>query len=546
MGCPLPAPLPTDGGTEAGASDAPETDGEVGTPTTDAATDALTTDSDATEAAESSSMGGDDGPTDADAPDAGEAGDSSASMSPDAGDADADAAEVWPTSTKCGDGIADPLSEECDDGQGSTTTGLRRTCSSDCRAIDVAAAIDMPGGAGKPLQGRTLGNGRHTLAGNELGLSVVTVEQELSPPRLSIASFELGGLALDPPTIVAQNPSTLIGSDPVIARAPGSGDVYIAYTDQSVGMMAVGAAYGDGNELGVALWKVTPGVAPTGLPQHANGSTDFSQFGPDMVWAGSALVVAWTDTAIGSQVHYRRFDGSLRALDMSDVRLSDPTANATNVALGARASDGAWAAAWLSASGGNVQLAANGNGASWLSEALLGGPSTAKPAIAPLDARHWLAVMVSETAPGGGLGANELRAVILDESAPGAVTTTVLPTVANPALEVNLVSFEGKLLLAWRESASAGDPNAEELFLRPLSWSVSGGLDTTAAAMPMPRTSAHQLGDQRLPGLAPMRWWPEGPMLGMAWDDYGGSVVGSGFMESVIVEIPAWPVRRVL
>ncbi|MGN5484573.1 hypothetical protein ACLJB4_09805, partial [Campylobacter coli] len=78
---------------------------------------------------------------------------------------------------------------------------------------------------------------------------------------------------------------------------------------------------------------------------------------PDIVWTGSQLVVAWTDTSSGSQVRYRRFTDSLVALDIADQTLSTITASEdSNVALSAR-DDGGWAAAWISASGGNAVVA---------------------------------------------------------------------------------------------------------------------------------------------------------------------------------------------
>jgi len=68
---------------------------------------------------------------------------------------------------------------------------------------------------------------------------------------------------------------------------PG-GKYAVAYTDFN----------GDGDELGIALRIVDPEIAPTGTPAHANATTIFSQYDPDVIATSSGLVLAWVDDSM--------------------------------------------------------------------------------------------------------------------------------------------------------------------------------------------------------------------------------------------------------
>ncbi len=162
---------------------------------------------------------------------------------PDVTDGDAGATEAeTPASTTCGDGVRDLTGlEECD----FATTSLRAICQS-CRSVDLLAlpapsAVD----AGVPLGKRSLGFGRHTVAGDPAGgFAVVFAEDK--PWRLLLTRFDSKGVASDVSTSFAADAAPLLAANPVIALAD-SGWV-TAWTDLSID--------GDG-----------PGIAPSPIRQ---------------------------------------------------------------------------------------------------------------------------------------------------------------------------------------------------------------------------------------------------------------------------------------
>ncbi|HEY4158151.1 MAG TPA: hypothetical protein VGM29_08635, partial [Polyangiaceae bacterium] len=95
------------------------------------------------------------------------------------------------TSVICGDGVRDPLTEECDDGLGSESD----LCSSRCQVTDALAAVGA-----QPAVARKLGEGRHPIAGSPGGFGVVFVEPDplepipnVTPPLVGLAVFDGGG-----------------------------------------------------------------------------------------------------------------------------------------------------------------------------------------------------------------------------------------------------------------------------------------------------------------------------------------------------------------
>src|SRR5262249_52866669 len=138
--------------------------------------------------------------------------------------------------------------------------------------------------------GRTLGEGRHPVAASEAGsFAVVFVETDANPLHLSLTTYSGQGVASDRFVSISEGSTPLFMSHPVVAAVP-KGGYAAAYTDFG----------GDGDELGVALRLMDPASAPSGSPMHANVTTAFSQYDPDLIASSTGLVAAWIDDSDAS------------------------------------------------------------------------------------------------------------------------------------------------------------------------------------------------------------------------------------------------------
>ena len=188
----------------------------------------------------------------------------------------------------------------------------------------------------------------------------------------------------------------------------------------------------------------------------------------------------------------------------------------------------------------------------WSIGPYLPGPAASKPALAELDATHLLVVYAEGTDPGdsGVANGSKLHVALLDIASPGAVTPLdVLPTSAMGLAQnqPNAVRVGGQVFIAWRTEAplgiDAGASNGEELWLKPIGWSGTA-LDLSAPEIPMPRSSSHRLGDQRLPALVAAPLGSMASELICAFDDLGkvfGNSEGNG---DVVVEAIPLPILR--
>jgi len=481
---------------------------------------------------------------------------------------DANAAPAPPVSVFCGDGIRDPLTEECDDGLGSAAD----LCSARCQVTDTLAA------AGAPLKvARRLGEGRHPIAGAPGGFGVVFVEPDpkvqipnVTPPLVGLAAFDAGG---EPrariPVSVGANP--LLSANPVVAALPGSPASYaVAWSDFN----------GDGNELGIALRRVSVSVAdgsklPTvGAPagaalsalQFANSGSAFSQYDPDVLAVGDSLVVAWTDSAdsdTAPDVRFRVFSSNSAGFtpQTADQTLSATSAFEGNVSLAAF--DASWAAAWRASTPDGhetIEIRDSGSGTRWSVGPHLPSNSADHPALADLGNGRLLVLYTVGTDPEatGTANVGKLRAAVLDRALRSVTAVDVTPSsaaLANPIVaesEPSLVSAGSTWYFAWRSAAQPGDANGDELWLRRVSAAGASSL-TLDAEQRLPRWPTGTPGDQRSPALfvaPPLTATPALPApapnggLLLAWDDYAKTAGASEGQPDVLTQFAPLPLLR--
>jgi len=442
------------------------------------------------------------------------------------------------TAQICGDGIRDPVREECDLGG---AVGARALCTSDCRVRDQLAVSQSFDGGVSP--GRTLGEGRHPIAVSATGsFGVAFVDVDAKPIRLALTSFSNTGIPSDMPVSISTGSTPLLMSHPVVAPVPG-GKFAVAYTEFD----------GDGDELGIALRLVDPAAAPSGKPAHANTTTVFSQYDADLIATTSGLVAAWIDDADAStspKLKYRTFGFDLTPTSGElPLAATSTTASEGDVALAAWGTS--WAAAWRADENGLETLRIRAGSTSWSIGTYLPGPVGSRPALAELDATHLLVAYVEGTDPAetGTANSSKLRVALLDTAAPGSVTPLDVPTSLRPGLsqdQPNAARAGNQVFIAWRSESPVGGtdaPNAEELWLKQIVWS-GATLDVSATEIPLPRSLQHRVGDQRRVALAGGPLAPVGGQLVSAFDDFG-KVFGAGEFEAdVVVEAIPVPLLR--
>ncbi len=442
----------------------------------------------------------------------------------------------------CGDGWRDPTAEECDDGLGNASA-TRRGCSTQCQVLDELAAWqtrpDRGTDGGLSNAPRALGMGRQPIAASDSTLGVVYLEPFSNPLTLSLATCGAKGAATGIINPFSTQSTVVDNSNPVVAGLP-CGQYAVAWADlDSEG----------GDELDIAISLVNPSVFPTSSPAHANTTTSFSQFDPDIVWTGSQLVVAWVDTsdaATQPDLRFRTFDGSFNPTS-AEQTLAGTADSEADVALATCA--GMWAAAWRDDANGLETVRVQAGTTSWtVGPAFLPAPDSAKPALTALDATHLLVVYAVgvDDADSGVASGSQIMAAVLDMSAPGA-PTTVLPVPANVAVGLDqsspaAVDVQGSVFIAWWTAAALGDPNGEQLWLKQVGWNGTS-LDLTAAEIPLPRWPQARLGDQELPALASSALPPGGALV-TGWNDFGGGIAAGEGQGDVVVELIPTPVLR--
>lgn len=425
----------------------------------------------------------------------------------------------------CGNGVVDP-GEDCDEG---ALANASTACSSLCRSRDLV----VPPPAALPDGGafqRVLGSARHAVAAgpNANGFAITYVESNPTP-HVAVRIFDADGVPVGAP-IVLESPA-LVDANPSIAAI---GNKYaLAWTTNA-----------RVDEQDVLLALVDPATAAITGPILANSTTVAAQYDADLVAIGSQIVVAWTDTSDpsnGPDVRYRAFDATtLTAASSGDLTIAATPAAEGSVALSPFGSG--FVAAWRDEQADGERLQVAGGAARWTIGPYVAGATGDRPAVVALDASHLLIAYSTNTDPtdSGTANVSALQAAVLDANARSA-TPLVTPTSSLGQDQPSAAVVRSTAFLAWHQTAATGDPLGEELWLKPLTWNGSS-LDTSTAAMPLPRWPVHQQGDQRQPALAASTI--AGGSLVMTWNDLGQTFGASEGQGDAVYELAPVPIAR--
>ena len=426
----------------------------------------------------------------------------------------------------CGDGWRDESTEECDDGDAG------ETCSATCRVNDVAVANAASDAS--TLQ-RSIAVGAHAVAAHASDFAAAVTTTDTGGTSLALYPFSSHGERLH--VVPFSDGSTALDtSNPVVAAMP-NGKYVVAWTDTG----------GDGDGQGVALRTVDPNAGTLGSLGHANTTTLVTQNAPDIVWTGSALVVAWADhsnLATGVDIKMRTFDASLVQI-APETPLAATTDDEADVSL--CAFEGSWAAAWRSFANGDetVRVRTSG-GEAWATIPFTPGPSDAPPALTELDAGHLLVAYTETIAldDAGPASTTRVRLAVLDLASSTVTPVDLGPaspaSASSPQASPRLARVGGRTFVSWWTAASTGDPNGEEISLAEVVWSANASI-SVKPAIPLPR--AHRIGDQRHPALTVMNGAPDGSLVA-AWDDLGQSLGGGQSRYDVVLEVAPIPMLR--
>jgi hypothetical protein len=435
----------------------------------------------------------------------------------------------------CGDGIRASALEECDLGVFNQNMA---TCSASCRVqdlLDVGYSV-----ASASHASRIFGAGRHPLATDPVGAitsAFVEVRDGVPSVEMSLVwgfgQSNVSGNRIS----FGEPPNVILGSDPVVA-VTGPGDIHytaLAFTD-------LGA---DGDQLGIALRRAKPSLNQAGPILHANTTTSFNQYDPDMIWTGSELVVAWADDsnlATGPDLKYRTFDAFLNPTS-NEQTLSSATDPEGDVVLTQFAAG--WAAAYRSFAGGLETIHVRAGTMEWTVGPFLPGPAQQKPDLAQLDATHLL-VAYAEGADLHDAGVPKearIRVAVLGTSSPGsAAPIDIFPMDGVSRDQLSLAVSDATIWLGYRESAVLGTPLGEEILARRLTWNGSS-LGFADGAIPIARDFGHRAGDQRRPSLA-IANLATSQVLVAAWEDLGRTFGGTELTGDLVIENIPLPLLR--
>jgi cysteine-rich repeat protein len=440
-----------------------------------------------------------------------------------------------PVSTTCGDGIRDPITEECDDGTGTTPAD---SCDLECRVEDVLLhPLPLPD-SGNPYLTRRLGLGRHPVAGGDSGFAVATVRTVPAPTTISVRAFDTKGV---PGAVMELSGNTIqSNTHPTLAAVPG-GKYALVYADNG----------GDGAGRGVALRILDPATQGIGPLVRVNSTTLGGQYDADVVWTGSELAIAWVDdsklTTQFLNTTIRTFSATGTATS-SEIALGTGPTSESDVSVAE--SNGSWAAAWRTSTGAGIPPVFNVRmgSTSWTTSPTSAGPADERPAVVGLDAGHVAVFFVDGT---GGPVTPRLRAALLDTATPGdtlsfPIEPLVEPYASDPSLyqmHVAAVRSGDEIFVAWRSEPVIGSTDIDDVWLKKIPWDSSGGtltLDLSSEEIPLPRAQAHWDNGQQRPSLAVMKL-PFESLLATAWDDYGrvfGPIEGQPDVVAELIPLP--------
>ena len=444
-----------------------------------------------------------------------DAGDVEPDVPPDTADAPPDG----PTGPNiCGDGWRDPLVEECDDGLDPSSVE-DRACTSTCLVVDRLASHDIDS------RERRLGIGRHPVAGGLHGHAVVTVQmtgEAGDEAHVALTAFSPVGVRLGESS---WGPVPL-DADPVVAALP-DGDYAVAYT----------AFDADGDGLGISLVRVSKDGTVVMHVGAANGTKLFSQRSADVLWTGNHLVVGWEDeSTIPRRVCTRRFDAQL--LPAGGETCTALAVPASRVSLATLQGQVVTSFRVDEEESSNYHVKLPGGGA-FVTDPFEPAASGESLALVDLDDSTMLAVYAD--------GQGQMIAAMFDGSGAALGEPTIL---GYPRGRPALAKTIDGVYLAWWEPAMAPDagdswdPAFDELWVQRLGWN-GVELDTSAEPLSLPRYVWHRPGDQVLPALASVPYWPTGALVA-AWTDLTATNFGMQAPHGdVVLELIPTPVLRI-
>lgn len=412
--------------------------------------------------------------------------------------------EPPPISVFCGDGIRDPVTEECDDPSASATDA----CTADCR-VQSLLGVEQTGTTSD--FSRALQGGQQAIGAAADGFGVAYV-QGVANPALFLSAFDVSGARVGAPVEVSMGSSVTAQADPAVVALGG----------QRFAVAWVGKPSGTGD---ILLRTVDLTSAPSLSPVvMAHDFTSGAQDQPALLSIGGELMVAWQDSL---DLKSRRFSAALAPL--SGVQpLAARSEFETSASLAPFA--GSWAAAWRVSLDTGERVRITAGNVTWETEILAPGPVGDRPAITELDASHLLVVLSA----GGPLqSASDIRYAILDTAAPGGVTTTRITPLTSPYADVtdldrkhpSVAVNQGRVYVGWQTASPLGSALGEEPFLQELSWSAATpGVLTAVQELPFVLNSP-RTGDQVSPQLTllPRRYFPA---LATVWIDASGQLQG--------------------
>jgi len=413
----------------------------------------------------------------------------------------------------------DPAIEECDDGNASDGD----LCSSACRVVDALLVPPAALGQEEIPRARRLGAGRHVVAPACEGFAAVFASDD----SVELAAFDRAGLLKQRVANLSGGSLPASAFDPVVAALPG-GRYAVAWNDFG----------GDGSERGIALVAIDPAGPAPAEPMFANSGRAFSQYDPDILRAGGEVVVAWTDDAsiaTGTDVRFRRFSRDLVPLG-DDEALAETEARESAVVLAEFGSS--WAAAWRALGTTGEITRVRAGGVEWEVGPHAASPAGEKPALVAIDEQRLILAFSSQ---------NAIDVAVLDTAAPGTSASVAVPPLVSGSASEPLLARTGEhVYLAWRSGAVPGDSDAEELWLKQITFTVNDGtttLDLSREEIPLPRTAAHQHGDQRAAALTVVGRGSDTAIAAL-WEDYGRGFGPGQAGPDVAIELAPIPFLR--
>lgn len=217
----------------------------------------------------------------------------------------------------CGDGVRDPDTEECDDGN----TSSADACTNDCRVHDVVVWPNPDPSATYPRHGHALGYGQNAVTSSTAVIAVAA--HDLDTGGIAIHAFDAHGGDTLTNRSPAMPASVHPADEPDAAIACADTVCAAVWTDLDV----------DGEDTGIAVARFDAANAGAGVTYRAANTTVVgAQQKADITWTGTAFVVAWQDESNEASqypytatpvVKHRTFDRDLNPTSSETVTFPD-------------------------------------------------------------------------------------------------------------------------------------------------------------------------------------------------------------------------------